>query len=603
MAPPGDLVASLAARIGNPDAPADPLAPSSSTAVGSVIAPLLGFAVASVQIRGSGCSGGDFDLFGLPSIYDGYDAVETVAAQPWVKGSKVGMVGISYSGYSQLFVGGTRPPHLAALAPMSVLGDMYDGIGFPGGIFNNGFAQGWLKERQHDAEPAPGGGQPWATTLIERGDTHCRDNQKLRLQTIDVLTLLSQNEYRDPLLYDRRTPADWAERIDVPVFLVGGLQDEQLGSHWVNVIERLGKNPDVWVTMYNGNHNDALGPEILPRWVEFLNVFVADEVPRIPDEVLGLAGVLYEQIGSAKAPALKQTSLADEPDAASARKKFEAGPRITLLADVGAGPLGPHSLESTSQVTFDEWPPPTTRATRFLLGDKGRLEQAGADVAEGSATYVSDPNARPKDNVGDGDGVYAGVTDYDWKPVVGGKGLGWTSAPLTKDLLVLGPSSLDLRVASSDADADLQVTLTEVRPDGTELYLTSGWLRVSGRALDRDRSTDVRPYQTHTKEDAALLVPGKFVTARVPINPVGSWLRSGSRIRVTVLAPGGDVPSWNFRTVEKGADKVTVAWGGPRPSQLVLPVVTGRSPSTPRPPCGTLRGQPCRLFVPAANGG
>ena len=60
--------------------------------------------------RGTGCSGGAFDLFGLPSDYDGYDAVQTVGAQPWVLNHKVGMVGISYSGFSQLIVAGTDPP-------------------------------------------------------------------------------------------------------------------------------------------------------------------------------------------------------------------------------------------------------------------------------------------------------------------------------------------------------------------------------------------------------------------------------------------------------------------------------------------------------------
>ncbi|MSX75515.1 MAG: peptidase S15, partial [Actinobacteria bacterium] len=95
VAPPNDLLSSMAAQIADPSAKADPLAPSGSTAVGSLIAPLLGYATVSVQIRGSGCSGGAFDLFGLPTIYDGYDAVETVAAQPWVAHNKVGMVGIS----------------------------------------------------------------------------------------------------------------------------------------------------------------------------------------------------------------------------------------------------------------------------------------------------------------------------------------------------------------------------------------------------------------------------------------------------------------------------------------------------------------------------
>ena len=32
-------------------------------------------------MRGTGCSGGAFDLFGYPSDYDAYDAIEIVAHQ------------------------------------------------------------------------------------------------------------------------------------------------------------------------------------------------------------------------------------------------------------------------------------------------------------------------------------------------------------------------------------------------------------------------------------------------------------------------------------------------------------------------------------------
>src|SRR5262245_61667584 len=87
-------------------------------------------------MRGSGCAGGVLDLFDLPTTADGYDIIETVAAQPWVQGGKVGMVGISFPGISQLFVGGSQPPHLAAIAPLSVIADIYRAPGFPGGIFN-----------------------------------------------------------------------------------------------------------------------------------------------------------------------------------------------------------------------------------------------------------------------------------------------------------------------------------------------------------------------------------------------------------------------------------------------------------------------------------
>ncbi len=604
IAAPGDLLAAFGG--GAPD----PLAPSGATAVGSVVTPVLGFATVSLQIRGTGCSGGDFDLFGLPTVHDGYDAVEAVAAQPWVKGGKVGMVGISYSGISQLFVAGTRPPSLAAIAPMSVLADLYDGVGFPGGIFNDGFAKSWLTERQQDARPAVEGGQDWAKVLIEQGDRTCERNQRLRLQTRDVLDLVDSEPFRNPVLYDRRTPLDWAERIDVPVFLVGAFQDDQLGGHWVNLVEALEGNPDVWVTMYNGNHNDALGPEILPRWVEFLDLFVADEVPEIPADVLALAGGLYGTIGSAAAPPLQQTRFAGTTDLAAARATFEEDPRVRLLVEVGAGPLGPRSLQSVAELDFDEWPPAGTEATSWTLSADGALVDtgdgaagAGAEVVEGTAEYVADPSARPERNVDSGSVAYSADEPYDWQPVAAGKGLGYVTGPLAEDLLVDGGGSLDLRVAASAEDTDLQVTLSEVRPDGRETYLASGWLRASQRALDEERSTEVYPVQTHRREDRAPLSPGEFVDVRVPINPVVAWVRAGSRLRVTVLAPGGDVPLWEFDTIEDGSTTVTVLHGSDVPSRLVLPTVPATPAVTPLPACDTLRGQPCRDYVPASNGG
>ena len=158
-------------------AAADPDNPQPSTLITSA----LGYATVGVNMRGSGCSGGVLDLFDFPTTADGYDVIETVATQSWVKGGKVGMVGISFPGISQLFVGGARPPHLAAIAPLSVIADIYRAPGFPGGIFNSGFAQTWLQERNGDSEPAPEGGQAYAVKRVNAGDETCRANQALRL--------------------------------------------------------------------------------------------------------------------------------------------------------------------------------------------------------------------------------------------------------------------------------------------------------------------------------------------------------------------------------------------------------------------------------------
>ena len=92
----------------------------------SQIANLLGYAVVDVNMRGTGCSGGAFDFFEPLQGLDGYDVIETVARQPWVLHGKVGMVGVSYGGISQLFVAATQPPSLAAITPLSVIDNTAD---------------------------------------------------------------------------------------------------------------------------------------------------------------------------------------------------------------------------------------------------------------------------------------------------------------------------------------------------------------------------------------------------------------------------------------------------------------------------------------------
>ena len=162
VAGPDNLVTALLGSLqGNKGALSDPLLPSTATAVGSVIAPLLGFATVSLQIRGTGCSGGAFDLFGLPTDYDGYDAVQIVGSQTWVAHHKVGPGGDLLLGPLAVLRGRHPSPDLAAIAPMSPTNDLY-ATGYPGGILNDGFAASWIAERVSDAQPAPEGGQPWA---------------------------------------------------------------------------------------------------------------------------------------------------------------------------------------------------------------------------------------------------------------------------------------------------------------------------------------------------------------------------------------------------------------------------------------------------------
>jgi hypothetical protein len=602
IAAPGNLLSSVISGGGGPP---NPLVPATATAVGSAIGPLLGFAVVSVQMRGSGCSGGAFDLFGYPTTYDGYDAVETVAAQDWVRGRKVGMAGVSFSGITQLFTAGTRPPHLAAVAPLSVTDDLYNGTGYPGGIFNNGFAKTWGKDRMEDARPAPRGGQPYARALVRRGDRHCADNQRLRLQTPNLIEEQKRTPYRAPVFFAERSPGRWLSRAArVPIFLVGQFQDEQTGGHFPNALSALNGRPRVWLSMQNGVHVDSLGPSTITRWAEFLKLYVANEVPRIPPLVLALSDELYRFLADAGAAPVQQSRLAGLPSAAAARAVFERDPRVRLLMDNGAGPQGPGSIGATWELDYSAWPPKQVRPGRYHLRAKGALGRRPATTS--AARYRPDPRARPEQTLaGEGEeDAWKAQPPYDWAPIAARKGLGFVSSPLTRDLVVAGPSSLDLYLKSSARDTDLQVTLSEVRPDGNETYVQNGWLRASQRKLDPSRSTVLNPYPTHLKRDAAPLPRGRYALVRVPLFPVAHAFRAGSRVRVTIEAPGGDRPRWDFDTIDRGRTQNTIALGGARASSVVLPVVRGATArGTPLPAPTALRGQPSRAYSPASNGG
>src|SRR5439155_16930210 len=182
-------------------------------------ASILGFAVVDVNMRGTGCSGGAFDYFEPLQSLDGYDVIETVARQPWVLHHRVGMMGISYGGISQLFVAETRPPSLAAIAPLSVIGNTATTL-YPGGILNTGFALTFAKDRVHDAKPASStGGQRWALNRIQHGDATCRANQALHGEAVDLIASINANRYYEPAVADPVSPITFVHRINVPAYV------------------------------------------------------------------------------------------------------------------------------------------------------------------------------------------------------------------------------------------------------------------------------------------------------------------------------------------------------------------------------------------------
>ena len=109
-----------------------------------------------------------------------------------------------------------------------------------------------------------------------------------------------------------------------------------------------------------------------------------------------------------------------------------------------------------------------------------------------------------------------------------------------------------------------------------------GWLRVSHRELDSQRSTPEQPVHPHTREQ--LLTPGERVAVDVEIWPSSTLFRAGERLRLVVQ--GQDVmreglPNAPFARHENTRNRGThvIHTGGDFDSFLLVPDV--RSPQSP----------------------
>jgi predicted acyl esterase len=603
---------------------ANPAGPENGIAI---IANLMGFAVVDVNMRGTGCSGGAFDFFEHMQNLDGYDVIETIAHQPWVAGGKVGMLGISYGGISQLFTAQEQPPDLAAIAPLSVI-DATATTLYPGGILNTGFAVAWAEQRQQNAEPAgPGHGQAWAYERIQGGDTTCAANQALHGEAANLLSKIKENSTYKPAVADPLDPVSFVNKINVPTFMACQWEDEQTGGHCADLAEHMTGTEKKWFTFTNGAHVDSLDPATLDRLYDFLELYVAHQAPLVNSPVIQAAApVIYDEaLGVPKTELITLPSdpIQTEPTYEGALKAFEALPEVRVMFDNGAGesPTGSKTAGNPYpgfEDSFSAYPIPGTSAHTWFFGPGGTLnEQQPTIKGTDSDTYISNANALPLTDFGSKTGTgglwgNASQWEWNWQQAPAGSAVSFVSEPLKGDTVAIGGGAVHLWVKSSTPDVDLQATVSEVRSDGNETFVQDGWIRGSERKLAttsenilKQEPTQLEPIPTMLAKNARPLPSSHYVPVVVPLYFEGHAYRAGARIRVTIAAPNGTQPIWSFGKTEPegGTSTVSIAYSGSKPSSLILPIVPGVSVPTELPPCPSLRNEPCRPYQAYTNSG
>lgn len=555
-----------------------------------LIGGILGYATVGVNMRGTGCSGGAYDFFERLQNLDGYDVVEAVAAQPWVQGNKVAMAGLSYPGISQAFVASEQPPSLAAITPLSIIADAQS-ILVPGGILNDGFALEWADRVLSRAEPY---GQGWEEDVIAGGDLYCDDNQLLHGQAVDIIAKAYENPFYDPEVADPLNLNLKAPDIQVPVFLTGQWQDEQTGPGFASVLDKFTGSPAVRMTVLNGVHPDGYAPQTLVEWNNFLSFYLREEVPVIDPELRVLAPLMFEALLGAQIefPEDRFTEYGSFEDALAA---YEAEQDLRVIFESGASAdTDVGAPQGTWDASFDQWPPEGTEPLRLYFHNDGAMRTEPSEDEAGASIFEHDPDEGQRGTLAAGSGEWDLTPEYDWPLPQAGRGIVFDSEPLTEDTVMLGHGSADLWIQSTADDADIEVTISELRPDGQEMYVQGGWQRANLRALAADAS-ELRPVKTFLEEDAEPLPAGEWTLVRVEIMAFGHVFREGSQVRVIIDTPGASRTGWRFslQDLPQGTTH-SIAHSMSNASSIVLPTLPGLAVPTDLPACPSLRGQPCR---------
>jgi len=510
-----------------------------------------GYAYLGVNLRGTGCSEGTFDFFQPQEAVDGAAVIAWARRQAWSSGL-VGMIGKSYPGITQLFVAEQQPPGLAAIAPGHFFADAYRDVARPGGIANHGFATLWsfIGRPSYEVGSSP--------QYVLAGDLGCLSGitGELRSLPTNPYVQLLQHPYDDALMRER-SPITHLDDLDVPMLASLAWQDEQLSSRQTHLLSALDDRGSTrwWATLSNGDHSMSRTKAQLADLERFYDRFLKGE-----------------------------------------DNGWETRPRVRIWWEAGRDGVRAPGWTTA----LDHWSAAQRTASselaplRLALRAGGGLREDPAGPDEPASSYLYVPIAGSQ-GVGNPRYGYPDLPDrYLWEvPPPTGTAAAFTTDPLPDDVTLLGSASLDLWLTASAPDVDLQVTITEVRPDGQETFVQQGWLRASQRRLDPARSTELLPHQTHQASDVSALQPGDPVLARVEVFPFGHLFRTGSRLRVWIDAPTFLPQLWAF-TPSPTPAAVTILHDAEHPSALVLPHVPNEAGRPALPDCGLLIRQPCR---------
>jgi predicted acyl esterase len=461
-----------------------------------------GFAGARVDIRGTGRSEGHVPPreYSEQELSDGEEVIAWLARQPWSNGN-VGMYGISWGGFNALQMAMRRPPALKAILAACATNDLFlNDVRFMDGIMH--VDQYEMAIDLLNALPPSPEFPLDEKTLQERFDS-------------PPWFLAYKQHQRDGAFW--KEPEKQLERIEIPVFLIGGFYDGYRDS-----IPRMleGLKTPVKAIVGPWNHVFPDGSTWEPR-IDWRERAVAwwDR---------WLKGV--------------QNGIMNEPKlAVYMRHWYSPG-------------FGKPSIPGEWRAESG-WPPKGASSAAFYLQPDHSLSSSHPSDATHQLKYV--PSA----------GVEAGGTNLWWGELrddlapSDAFSLVYDWAPLTDEMAILGTPQVYLNASATAPLADWIARLSDVAPDGSVTFVTGAGLN----GAQRDSSSE--PVD---------LEPGRSYALKIALHFTSWVFPRGHRIRLSIANA-----QWPMMWPTPYSMTTALKLGGAQASRVELPVVPLESPIAP----------------------